>query len=323
MNDIFNNLTKIIKENDEIIFMTHRNMDLDGFGAALCMNEIVSSFGKNSYIFINNNKNNKSVEKAFKQLKENNINIQYVHRDNYRRLLKKDPLLIILDIHKPNMVEYPKLLEQVQKIAVIDHHIKDANYIKNTILSYISTNYSSTNEMVVNYLRYLNKRVKPIIATIMLSGIEIDTNSFNVKTTPETYEAAAFLAKIGADNVIKQELLKESKEEFVRRQEFVRDSFMINHNMAMCILDENIYGKEDLAAIAEQLLQFDDVEASFAIGKISQITIGVSARSIGKIDVEKIMTKLGGGGHTTEAAAQIKKTTIDKVKNSIIEIVGD
>ena len=177
--------------------------------------------------------------------------------------------------------------------------------------------------MVANYLKYLNKKVSPLIATIMLSGIEIDTNSFNVKTTAETYEAAAFLAKMGADNVIKQELLKESKDEFVRRQEFVRDSFMINRNMAMCILDDNIYDKEDLATIAEELLQFDEVEASFSIGKLSKTTIGVSARSIGKINVEEIMTQLGGGGHITEAAAQIKKSSIDKVKKAIIEIVGD
>ncbi len=323
MNDIFKNLTKIIKENNEIIFMTHRNMDLDGFGAALCMNEIVKSFGKKSYIFINDTKNHKSVEKAFVRLKEGNININYINRDNYRKLLKKDPLLIILDIHKPDIVEYPKLLEQVNKIVVIDHHIKGKDYIKNTKLSYISANFSSTNEMVANYLKYLNKKVSPLIATIMLSGIEIDTNSFNVKTTAETYEAAAFLAKMGADNVIKQELLKESKDEFVRRQEFVRDSFMINRNMAMCILDDNIYDKEDLATIAEELLQFDEVEASFSIGKLSKTTIGVSARSIGKINVEEIMTQLGGGGHITEAAAQIKKSSIDKVKKAIIEIVGD
>lgn len=322
MNDIFKNLTKIIKENDDIIFMTHRNMDLDGFGASLCMNEIVKSFGKNGYIFIEE-KNHKSIEKAFTRLKEGKIAINYINHNNYHKLLKKDPLLIILDIHKPKIVQNPKLLEQVNKIVVIDHHIKGKDYIKNTNLSYISSNYSSTNEMVVNYLKYLNKKVDPLIATIMLSGIEIDTNSFNVKTTAQTYEAAAFLTKMGADNVIKQELLKESKDEFVRRQEFVRDSFMINKNMAMCILDDNLYDKEELASIALELLQFDDVEASFAIGKIEQTTIGVSARSIGKINVEEIMSKLGGGGHTTEAAAQIKNTSIDKVKKTIIEIVGD
>lgn len=323
MNEIFKTLTSLIKEHQKIIFMTHRNMDLDGFGSSICMYEIIKSFGKNGYIFINNEKNHKSINKTFKVLDEGKIFIDYINKNNYHKILKDNPLLIVLDIHKPDLLEYPKILDQVKDIVVIDHHVKGQNYIKNTKLSYINANYSSTNEMISNYLKYLNKKVPPLIATIMLSGIEIDTNSFNVKTTADTYEAAAFLAKMGADNVIKQELLKESKEEFVRRQEFIKDSFMINKNMAMCILDSNFCDKEDLATIAEELLQFDDVEVSFAIGKLEKNLIGVSARSLGKINIEEIMNQLGGGGHTTEAAAQIKTTSTNKVKQLILEIVGD
>lgn len=323
MNEIYNNLTKLIKEANTIIFMTHRNMDLDGFGASLCMYEIAKSFNKECYIFINSKKNHKSVEKAFLKLKEEKIDINYIDCHSYKEILKTDPTLIILDIHKPNIVEYPKILDEVKKIIVIDHHIKDHSYIKNTSLSYINANYSSTNEMVSGYLRYLNKKVKPLIATIMLSGIEIDTNSFNVKTSSDTYEAASFLVKMGADNVIKQEFLKESKEEFVRRQEYIKDSFMINKNMAMCLLDDVIVEKEQLAIIAEELLQFDDVEASFAVGKIANNIVGISARSIGKIDVEEIMKELGGGGHYNEAAAQIKSSSIEKIKQKVLDIVGD
>ncbi|MEG0025844.1 MAG: DHH family phosphoesterase [Bacilli bacterium] len=322
MEEIFRKLTTIIKKNDEFIFMTHRNMDLDGFGSALCMYSIIESFGKKGHIFINKEKNNKSIEKAFVRLKEGKLNIEYIDKTNYQKLIKKNCILIILDIHKIEMLEYPKMLEKIDKIIVIDHHVKSYNYIKNTALSYISTNYSSTNEMMTNYLKYLNKTVPPLIATMMLSGIEIDTNSFNVKTTPETYEAASFLVKMGADNVIKQELLKESKAEFVRRQEFVKDSFMINETMAMCILDENIYEKKELATIAEELLQFDDIEASFSIGKVGKNLIGVSARSISKINVEEIMTKIGGGGHINQAAAELKNTTIEEVKKSILQIAS-
>ena len=104
----------------------------------------------------------------------------------------------------------------------------------------------------------------------MLAGIEIDTNGFNLKTTDKTYEAAAFLTKLAADHIQKQELLKENKESYLKRQDFVKTSFMINANMAMCLLDNEIHKKADLAMIAEELLKFENVEASYAIGKHSE-----------------------------------------------------
>ena len=321
MKETFKRLTDLMKESEEIIFMTHRNMDLDGFGAALGLYEVALSLNKKPYIFINKTKNHKSIDKAFDLLKKENIN--YIFRSNYQEVIKNNTLLIVLDIHRKDIVEYPKLIDKCERIAIIDHHVKGFNCIKNTTFSFIDENYSSTNEIIANYLSEIETKINPLTATIMLSGIAIDTNDFNLNTTAGTYEAAAYLTKMGADSSIKQELLKESKDEFVRRQEFIRDSIMINDQTSMCLLDDNVYDKEDLATLAEELLQFDGVKASFAVGKIDKSIVGVSARSIGNINVEKIMAKLGGGGHTNEAAAQIKTSSINKVKKKILEIIGD
>ena len=321
MDEIFKSLTNLIKTSDNIILMTHRNMDLDGFGASLGLYEIIKSFNKKPHIFISEKKNNKSILKAFKFL--DNENIDYITKKNYQNYLNDKSLLIILDTHRFDIIEYPEILEKTNNVVVIDHHVKGLNYIKNTVLSYIDYKLSSTNEIIVNYIKYLNKKISPLVATIMLSGIEIDTNSFNLKTTSDTYEAAAYLMDQGALNELKQELLKESKEEFVRKQEFIKDSFMINDNMALCLLDDIIHDQEFLSSIADELLQFDGVKASFVIGKIDIDTIGISARSLDKIDVEEYMSKLGGGGHTNEAATQIKNSTIKDVSNKLLTIVGD
>ena len=186
----------------------------------------------------------------------------------------------------------------------------------------INASLSSTVEFVTKYFKYLNKTVDPIIATFMLVGLEIDTNNFRLKTTKDTYEAASFLSQIGADNVLKQELLQENKDDYIRRQKLIEKSYMVNESMALCVADNQIYESKDLAYIAEQLLQFENVAASFVIGHLSKDTIGISARSLGNINVEEIMAKLGGGGHLTEAATQIKNSTLKKVEKQLIEQIG-
>ena len=321
MEEIFNNLTKLIKQNNNFIIMTHKNPDFDGMGSAIALQQIIKSFKKESYIIVNNKELDKSMKKAFKLLKDKNIYHNIVSKTEANKLIDENSVLIILDTCKGEIVEDSNILENSKNIVVIDHHIKNKEYIKGTIFNYINSNLSSTVEFMCSYLRYLNKKVDPIIATFLLVGLEIDTNNFKLKTTDKTYESAAFLTRMGSDNVLKQELLQESIESYIMRNKLIEKSFMINKNMAMCLADSKIYRKQDLANIAEELLQFENVEASFAIGKINSKQIGISARSIGTIDVEEIMEKLGGGGHLNEAAAQFENKTILEVKEMLKEVI--
>ena len=323
MEEIFNSLTQLIKEHNSILIMTHRNPDFDGMGSALGLQQIINSFKKESYICINNSEKNSSLKKSYDLIKENNLYFNTVKKTNVDNLINDDTLLIILDTHKKEMTEIPELIDKVKNIIVIDHHIKSKDHINDITLSYINSGLSSTVEFMANYIKYLNKQIDPLFATIMLVGLEIDTNNFRLKTTDKTYEAAAFLSKLGADNILKQELLQENKEIYIKRQKLVEKSFMINQNMTLCILDNKIYENKDLAAIAEELLQFENVEASFVIGNISKNIVGISARSIGKINVEEIMAKLGGGGHYTEAATQIKEKTIKEVQELLLNVLKE
>ena len=323
MEEIFNSLTRIIKEHNNILIMTHKNPDFDGMGAAFGLQQIINSFNKTSYICINNIEKNNSLNKAYKLIKEKNLYLNTINKSAVKNIIDDDTLLIILDTHKKQMTEIPQLVDKVKNIVIIDHHVKSKDYIKNYNLCYINSGLSSTVEFITNYIKYLNKTIDSLFSTFMLVGLEIDTNNFRLKTNENTYEAAAHLIKLGADNILKQELLQENKEIYLKRQKLISKSFMVNSNMILCIADEKIYENKDLAEIAEDLLQFENVEASFVIGKITNNIVGISARSIGKINVEKIMSKLGGGGHYTEAATQIKNKTIKDVQNLLLEQIKE
>lgn len=272
---------------------------------------------------LNKNEKNTSIVKAINSLKEKKITINFINREECRQYVKDDSLLIVLDTHKRNMVEAPFLLDEIKDVIVLDHHVKNGDYIDDIIFSYIRANMSSMNEFMVGYLKYLNKQISPVIATIMLAGIQIDTNSFNVKTSISTYEAAAILAALGADNIMKQELLQENKEIYLKRQELIQNSFKVHDMFEICILDDGIYERKDLALISEELLKFEDVEASFTLGKTASNKVGVSARSLGRVNVEIVMSKLGGGGHMTDAAAQILTDEIATGKQLLLSAIRE
>lgn len=318
MEQIFKKLTELIKNNDQIIIMTHHHPDFDGMGSALALQQIINKFNKKSYIVKNSKDTDNALNKAYKYMIEKNINHNFINKTEV--LKTNNNLIIILDTQKYQLLEQPKLLETTNNVVVIDHHIKSKDSIKANI-SYINSNLSSIVEFISQYIKFLNFTIDPLISTFLLIGLEIDTNNFTQKTTDKTYETAAFLARQGADNVIKQEILQEEKENYIKKQKLIAKSTMINKTFALCIADDEIYTNQDLASIALKLLQFEDVEASFVIGKLSKTKIGISARSISKVNVEQIMKQLGGGGHLNEAATQIENTTIEEVKQQLLTII--
>jgi Predicted signaling protein consisting of a modified GGDEF domain and a DHH domain len=320
MNVFLNELTTKIRKNKNIIIMTHRYMDLDGFGAALGLAKVLEKYNRNPKIIINKDEADGTILKALKKL-STKVKFDFIKKEKLNDLPLEGYLLIVLDVHKKEMVEEPELISKVKETIIIDHHVKGSGKITKTEISLITTSVSSTVEIMVNYLKKEKMNVEPVIATIMLAGMYIDTNNFNVKTTSDTFKAASYLMENGANNILKQELFQENKKIFLRRQKLLKNSFMFKKNLIICTLDQNIYKPSDLAKIAEELLQFEEVEASFVIGKLENSIVGVSSRSLGKINVGKVMEKLGGGGHKTDAATKLEKTTITKVKEQITNIL--
>lgn len=322
MNTVYDKITKVISQYRRLILVGHKNMDLDALGSCLGIYKLAKSMNKDSFIYLEDKISLSSTNKALAKLKLANINIQFIHKSDLESIEEKGTLLVILDLHKREMLDYPELLDLYSSKILIDHHIRSVGSIGNTLITYINSRLSSVVEFVVNYLEYMNIKVSPMVATIMLAGLEIDTNNYNIKTTYKTFETAAALSLMGANNIDKQSVMQEKMDDYIQRQDLIKTSYMLNANMAICIVPSwKLCTKTDLAIIAEDLLQFEDVEASFALGYTNENEVSISARSLGKIDVQSIMKKLGGGGHKSEAASQINDTTINDVKEQILEIV--
>lgn len=311
MNSFFKKLDKEIKQHKNIIIMGHKNPDLDCIGSSLGLYKAIE---KNVYIFKTKDKLNESMKKAFKELEKENIN--FVDRTNYKNHLENS-LLIITDLHKKSLLEFEEILNEIDDVVVIDHHIIGKDKIESKI-EYIDPKASSATEIIVQYLKYKEKEVDNIIATIMIAGIEIDTNGYNMKTTEKTFKIAAYLMSLGADNILKQNILKISKEDYIKRTKQIEKAYLIN-NMMICKLHKKNYNPSYLATMSEDLLRFDKVEASFTIGKLSNNKIGISARSLGNINVEKYMSELGGGGHLTDAACQLENKTLKEAEKILIK----
>ena len=183
MEEIFKSLTNLIKKYDSFIIMSHKNMDLDGLGASLALSSIIQSFKKNCYIFMDRRPKNSSITKSLLKLKKNNLDTNFIYRTNYNTILSENnnTLLIILDTHKKQMIEYENILSKVKDVVILDHHIKNNNYIKDTILSYINSNVSSTIEIIVNYLKYkYNTDVNSSKTSNATIKIKPNTELFNV-----------------------------------------------------------------------------------------------------------------------------------------------
>lgn len=321
MQEFFSELNKKINDYSNVIIMTHKNMDIDGFSSALCLYNIIIKKKKQCYIYLNKNQDNSIIKKTLKKIHSNNYNYNALYEDEINNFDINNTLLIVVDVYKKHLVENESLIDLSAETIVIDHHIQDIDYIKDTSLVYINSNMSSVAEIMINYAKFMNYSIDDLLATLLLCAIEIDTNSFNFKTTAETYEACAYLIRCGASLIIKQELMRESKDIYLERQFYIEQSYQISDDIIFCVVENKIVANSDLAIIADNLLQFENIEASFCIGRIAPNIVGISARSIGNIDVQTIMNKMGGGGHATDAATKIENKTIEECVSELENII--
>ncbi|MER2169239.1 MAG: DHH family phosphoesterase, partial [Psychrobacillus psychrodurans] len=233
-----------------------------------------------------------------------------------------------VDTHKPSLVIDEKLLQKAEKIVVIDHHRRGEEFISNTMLVYMEPYASSTSELVTELIEYQpkNEKLSMLEATSMLAGIIVDTKSFTLRTGARTFEAASYLRTHGADTILVQRMLKEDIDTYIERSKIVQNVEFFRDGIAIANGMENVsYSQVLLAQTADILLTMNNVAASFVIGRKSDSTLGISARSLGDINVQIIMEKLNGGGHLTNAACQLEDTSIDEaislLKNAITDTI--
>lgn len=312
---IFDKITEIVTKYNKIILMGHTYPDLDSLGSCLGMSVILDSMNIDNYTFLDISNNN--YDSTIIQSLPLVSNFNYINKSNYKEYIDDNTLLIIMDTHLKERLEYPDILDDIKNIIVIDHHMKRQEYIRDTNLFYIDSSLSSVSEFVSFYSKYLSIDLSPIVATILLTAMEIDTNGFNIKITEKSFEAAAYLVGSGADSMLKLNLLKEKKREFLRKADFIKSSYVYKKKYAICLLPISNCAQSELAEVSDSLLGFEGVEASFTIGQLDKNTVGISARSLGNIDVCHYMELFGGGGHINIAACQVSNTTMKALEKEL------
>ena len=316
-----NKIKKALKSSKTIFLMAHKNLDLDALGSQIGMNMILKRKKKEVYIIIDDKQHEMGVEKVLREL-EGCINIiKSEEIDKYLNPIKSRNLLIILDTNKTDLVQSKSVLAKIDKKLIIDHHEIGKSSIKDAI-QIIDTKVSSACEMITNLIEYYDVEIESYYATILLSGIVLDTNNYTLNTTSETYYTSYFLSCLGASAKKVQYLLKQDIEEYTERQKLMSAIETIGGKVAFTkATSRTKYRREDLAKVADTLLFFNNIEASFVIGKTGSNTIGVSARSLGNFDINKILSKIGGGGDQTSGAASFENSTISKVEQELKTII--
>lgn len=310
-------INNYIKKAKNIFIMAHKDLDLDALGSSIGMYVILKQKKKNCFLVIDDKEHELGVEKILREL-EGCITIikSYDVPKNMDKNSSKN-LLLILDTNKKDLVQSSDILKMFSNKLIFDHHGVGKTTIKDAFLIQ-DDNVSSTCEMITTLIESYDIEIDSYYATILLSGIVLDTNNFTLKTTADTYYAAYYLASLGASAKKVQYLLKQDLLEYTEREKLLTKIEILNKKIAISkAAASTIYRREDLAKVADTLLFFNDIEASFVIGKIGKDTIGISARSLGNYDISKILDHLGGGGDDYNGAVKFEHKTIGKVEEML------
>ncbi|MES9682123.1 hypothetical protein CN514_09850 [Bacillus sp. AFS001701] len=320
-------LRDLMKSSANVMIMGHKLPDMDALGSAVGILKMVMHNEVDGYVVIDKEEVDKSVNRLMREMSKNEQFMScFISPEKAKELISEDTLIIVVDTHRPTMVEEESLLNETDKIVVIDHHRRGEDFIKDAILVYMEPYASSTAELVTELLEYQPKKIKlsMLEATALLAGIIVDTKSFTFRTGARTFDAASFLRSNGADTILVQNLLKQDMNEYIRKAELIEEAYMYKEGFAISFGKDNVnYDQVLIAKAADTLLTMTDVIASFVIAKRSDNVVSISSRSLGNINVQLIMEELGGGGHLTNAAAQIESSSIREVEQHLLRIIDE
>lgn len=320
-------LKQLVKESDNVIIMGHKAPDMDSVGAAIGILNIAKTNGVEGYIVFDPDDVSTGVYRLVDAIKEEDSLWQrFVKPDEAENIISNRSLVVVVDTHKPALVPNEKLLNKTEYKVVIDHHRRAEEFIENPTLVYMEPYASSTAELVTELLEYQPKslKLKMLEATALLAGIIVDTKSFTLRTGSRTFDAASYLRSKGADTILVQQFMKEDLDIYIKRSKLIESAKIYRDSIAISKgSSDEVYGPVLLAQAADTLLTMSGINASFVISKRSDGKIGISARSLGDVNVQVIMEKMNGGGHLTNAATQIEDTTIEDAEALVKDILDE
>ena len=313
-------LRQILEANDNVLIMGHNLPDIDSFGSAFGIYIIAKKFGKEAHIVFG--EISSSVRPFMNRFidKEEYPDDMFIKKEEAENYLTASTVVIVVDVNRPQRTECPQLLDKCKTIIVFDHHRRSSDTITGAVLSYVDPYASSACEMVTEMIQYVDDgiKLKAFEADALYAGISIDTDGFNSKSGPRTFEAAAFLRRHGADVTRVRKMLRNDMNEYKAIASAVSKSEVYKSAFAITVFDGEGLESPTIggAKAANQLLDISGIKASFVITQYED-KLYISARSIDEVNVQLVMEKLGGGGHMSIAGAQLTDCTIQQAVNTI------
>ena len=294
----------LIGDADKVFIMGHKMPDMDALGSAIGASAICKFLGKDSYIVID--KHNEALDVAYDHVADTD-DYNIIKSERALRSVTDRSLLIIVDTNRPMLVECPELAEACNTRVIIDHHRLTADSYQNSAVAYVETYASSASELMAELMQHFSQKrfINKLEAEVMLAGIMVDSNNFSGRTGVRTFEAASWLKRGGADTTEVKRFFQVREEDFRAKASAINGAELGEDKVAYAITEGTTNNTQIInAQVADELMTIKGIKASFALGRNERGQTVISARSLGDINVQVIMEKLGGGGHFTSAAAQ-------------------
>ncbi|PTU87354.1 hypothetical protein BUZ62_04695 [Staphylococcus pasteuri] len=309
-------LKDILTEGDKVIVMGHKRPDLDAIGAAIGVSRFALMNNLESYVVLNESDIDPTLRRVMDEIdKKPELKERFITSDDAWDMMTSKTTVVVVDTHKPEMVLDENVLNKANRKVVIDHHRRGESFISNPLLVYMEPYASSTAELVTELLEYqpTEQRLTRLESTVMYAGIIVDTRNFTLRTGSRTFDAASYLRAHGADTILTQHFLKDDVDTYINRSELIRTVEVQDNGVAIAHGSEDkIYHPVTVAQAADELLSLEGIEASYVVAKREDNLVGISARSLGAVNVQLTMEALGGGGHLTNAATQLKGVSVEE-----------
>lgn len=317
-------LLDFIDQSDRIFIMGHKNPDMDALGSAIGVAHIAKLRNKEKQVNIVIDSWD-AVDIPYKLATETG-GYRFINSEQAVREAMPDDLMIVVDTHRPGRAECGQLADTVSRVVIIDHHRRTPDIFKNAVLMHIEPYASSASELVTEMLQYSTTEKKGISdfeANVLLSGIVLDTKNFSVKAGVRTFEAASWLRRQGADPIVVRQFFQTDMDLYQKKAEIIARAEKLPYDIAISWLSEPRKNLSVLIAqAADDLLDIRGMKASFVLGVEEDGSIRISARSLGSVNVQMIMEKIGGGGNLTTAGAQLKVSLRD-AKIRLVEAIDE
>jgi c-di-AMP phosphodiesterase-like protein len=319
-------LRDLIQRSSNVIICGHRTADFDCIGSAIAIAQMVKALHRKAVIIAKTG----GIEEKLNAVLEANSSelaneVTFVTENEALNQLSGSTLVIMTDHHNLKQSNGSKVLENARKVVVIDHHRRSTDMGVKPVLVYIEAGASSTSELLTEMIPYVSNStdISPLDATIMMTGMIVDTQQFRVRTGSRSYDAASALREYGADPQTANGYLKDTFDEFLEKEKVLQKSERYDHGVVLAPITEMNLSRSIMSQVADRLLGIQDVHAAFVLSKDTDGEYAISARSDGKINVQLIMEKMGGGGHLSAAAMQRTSGSIEDIRKELLKILDE